>query len=638
MDKNQIIGFVLIGIILAGFYFFTRPSEEERNQIYQDTTTVLTDTITDVVDDTTSNFTDTTQIIVSDSTDLDSAQQAQLVKQFDVFINNAFGEQEFFTVENDDAILTFTNKGARLYSVELKNFKEHDGSPLIVFEGDDNKFNIKFFTINSVLIKTEDLIFTTENETNTLVNNTSETISFKAKISDDKYLEYVYTIPKTGFLFDFDINFNNLDDIVDPYAKNLEIFWTSNIKHLERGEKWERQNTQLYYKTYKESVEKLNNRKDYFADEVTKASWISYKQQFFNTTLIAKESFDDVEISYETLDERDTINMFIMSSSMSVPYYQGQNNSVKLAFFVGPNQYNTLKNIVIADEKMQMEKLVPLGGKFLGIINKGLIIPLFNFLGKFIHNYGIIILVLTLIIKLVLFPLTYRSYSSAAKMRILKPEIDKALEKIPEDKQMERQQATMALYKKAGVNPMGGCLPTLLQMPILIALYRFFPASIELRQKSFLWVKDLSTYDAIATWEGTIPIVNWIFGNHISLFTLLMAVAMVFNTMLTSANTSMDSSNPQAKTMKYMMYLMPVMMIVWFNGYSAGLSYYYFLSTLIGIIQIFAIRKFINEDKVLAQLRENMKNNKTPKKSKFQQRLEDMQKQQNAYNNTKRKK
>lgn len=637
MDKNQVMGFVLIGLILVGFYFFTKPNEDNLIQNQQDTSIVQNDTLPLLVGDTANISIDTNQFVLNDSTS-DSLVQVQLLEQFDVFANSAIGDQKYFVVENDDMILTFTNKGARLYSVEIKGYEEHNGDNLVVFEGDDNRFNINFFTQNNILLKTENLIFTTENEEITRVGGNTGSISFRAKISNDKYLEFVYSIEPEGYLINFDINFVNLDDVVAFNTTYLEVFWDEYVKHLERGEKWERQNTQLYYKSLNESVKKISNRKDKTLDEIsTKISWVSYKQQFFNATLISEEGFDNVVFKTEALPD-DTTNMFLMQTSMTVPYYPGDQNSVNLAFYVGPNQYNILKKVEINDELMMLEKLVPLGGKFLGIINKGLIIPLFNFLGKFIKNYGLIIFVLTLIIKIVLFPLTYKSYASAAKMRILKPEIEKATEKIPKDKQMDRQQATMALYKKAGVNPMGGCLPTLFQMPILIALYRFFPSSIELRQKSFLWVHDLSTYDAVISWDGSIPILNWIFGNHISLFTLLMAVAMVFNTMLTSANQSMDSSNPQGKTMKYMMYLMPVMMIVWFNGYSAGLSYYYFLSTLIGIIQIFVIRKTIDENKVLTQLRENMKNNKTPKKSKFQQRLEDMQKQQNSGANQRRKK
>lgn len=637
MDKNQVIGFVLIGLILVGFYFFTKPNEDNLIQNQQDTSIVQNDTLPLLVDDTTSITIDTNQFVLNDSSS-DSLAQVQLLKQFDVFANSATGDQKYFVVENNDMILTFTNKGARLYSVEIKGYEEHNGDNLVVFEGDDNRFNINFFTQNNILLKTENLIFTTENEEITRVGSSTGSISFRAKISNDKYLEFVYSIEPEGYLINFDINFVNLDDVVAFNTTYLEVFWDEYVKHLERGEKWERQNTQLYYKSLNESVKKISNRKDKTLDEIsTKISWVSYKQQFFNATLISEEGFDNVVFKTEALPD-DTTNMFLMQTSMTVPYYPSDQNSVNLAFYVGPNQYNVLKKVEINDQRLMLEKLVPLGGKFLGIINKGLIIPLFNFLGKFIKNYGIIIFVLTLIIKIVLFPFTYKSYVSAAKMRILKPEIEKATEKIPKDKQMDRQQATMALYKKAGVNPMGGCLPTLFQMPILIALYRFFPSSIELRQKSFLWVHDLSTYDAVISWDGSIPILNWIFGNHISLFTLLMAVAMVFNTMLTSANQSMDNSNPQGKTMKYMMYLMPVMMIVWFNGYSAGLSYYYFLSTLIGIIQIFVIRKTIDEKKVLLQLRENMKKNKTPKKSKFQQRLEDMQKQQNSGFNQRRKK
>ncbi len=634
MDKNQIIGFLLIGVILVGFVFLSKPSkeEQERQKQYQDSIALveqqrqqdMLDSVNNIVND--SSVIDQ-QIVVNDST-IDSLKAVELKNNYGVFANSATGEEKFYTVQNDLVKITIKNKGANVYSAQLLNFTSHDGSPLLLFEGEGNNFNINFFAQDKV-IQTDQLYFETDlTDTVITITDKPQSVSFKAKVSETQYLEYVYTLEPNSYVIDFNINFVNLEKIIPVNTTFLEMFWNENLRHLERGEKWERQNTMMYYKLAGESVEKLNNKKDFVEEEVSrKISWISYKQQFFNASLIAENGFDYSNLKSQTLPE-DSTDMFFMSSKLTVPFQVTDNANVKLKYFFGPNQYNVLKKVTVNDEKMKMEQLVPLGGKLLSYINKGVIIPLFNFLGRFIKNYGIIILVMTLIIKLVLFPLTYKSYASSAKMKILKPEIDKVLEKIPQDKQMERQQATMDLYKKAGVNPMGGCLPTLLQFPILVALYRFFPASIELRQKTFLWVQDLSTYDAILTWNANIPVVNWIFGNHVSLFTLLMAVAMIFNTMLTNANSTMDSSNPQAKTMKYMMYLMPLMMIVWFNGYSAGLSYYYFLSSVIGILQVLLVRKLIDEDKVLAKLKENMKNNKGPKKSKFQQRLEEMQKQQ----------
>lgn len=644
MDKNQIIGFLLIGVVLIGYVMLTKPSEKEIQQqqrikdslalveqikiqdsINKNNAIAISDTSNNVAQDIV-----TPQDVVTpqdgDNNTTDSLSANLLVDTFGPFANAAKGEQEFYYLQNDKLTIKISNKGGRVYSATLSDYTTHANTPLVIFDGDSNRFNINFF-IQDKLIKTEDLYFEAQDyDTKIRADKSEQKLVLRAKISDDEYLEYVYTIKPEEYLIDFDINFVNLDKIIPINTTYLELYWDEYVKHLERGEKWETQNTMFFYKLYQSSVENLKNRKDSDEEEISsKIRWISYKQQFFNATLIAKEYFDFAKISAEKL-ENDTTNLFLMKSKITIPFHHNKEEKINLAFYFGPNQYSILNKITINDEKLKMGKLVPLGGKFLAPINKYAIIPMFNFLGRFIHNYGIIILVLTFIIKLVLFPFTYKSYASGAKMRIIKPELDKALAKYPEDKKMERQQATMSLYKKAGVNPMGGCLPMLFQFPILIALYRFFPASIELRQKSFLWVKDLSTYDAIATWTGNIPIVNWIFGNHISLFTLLMAVTMVFSTKMNNQN--MDSSNPQAKSMKYMMYLMPIMMIVWFNGYSAGLSYYYFLSSLIGIIQILVIRGMINEEKVLTKMRMNMKKPTVQKKSKFQQRLEEAQKQQ----------
>ncbi len=638
MDKNQIIGFLLIGAILLGFVFLTKPNkakQEEQQRIEDSLRRVqeklYQEELAKINQKDSLNVDSIKNIIATDTTLNDSLVNKILVDKYGVFANSAIGEQEFITAKNDVMEIKISTKGAVVQSVNLTDYVCYDQSPLIMFEGEQNTFDLNFF-VNQNLIHTNELFFVSNAENN-FVDATKEEkkITFRANVTSDSYLEYVYTIKPNNYLVDFDINFVNLDKYIPSNTSFLELYWNEYLRHLERGEKWEKDNTFLFYKLYQAGVKSLKIKKNYVEEELTsKVQWVSYKQQFFTTTLIAKNHFDYAKISSEDLLD-DTVNLKLMKSKITVPFTNTKNSNIALAFYYGPAKYSIMRKVKAGENKMQLEKMIPLGGSVLSWINKGLIIPLFNFLGKYIGNFGIIILVMTLIIKLVLFPLTYKSYASAAKMKILKPEVDKVVERFPKEKTVERQQATMDLYKKAGVNPLGGCLPTLLQFPFLFAMFRFFPASIELRQKSFLWVKDLSTYDAILSWEANIPVINWIFGNHVSLFTILMAVAMIFSTKL--SNTNMDNSNPQAKTMQIMMYIMPLMMIVWFNSYSAGLSYYYFLSTLIGIIQTLLIRRFIDEEKVLSQLKEKIKNNKAPEKSNFQKRLEDLQKQRAMGNN-----
>ncbi len=637
MDKNQIIGFLLIGAILLGFFFLTNKNAEKNKQ--QETEQVVTDTqnTNNIIVDTNNVIENDTNIVFSDTTLSDSALiKQELYTKFGDFASAAQGEEEFVTLKNDLIELKINTKGGRIYSANVLKYKTYSQEDLLLFDGDLNKFEFHFFS-NAKLIKTSDLFFISDD--NSLIYDATQTenaVSLKAKINENQYIEYIYKLKPNSYVVDFDINFVNLENIIQNNTTFIELYWEEYLRHLERGEKWETENTLFFYKLHNSTVEKLNARKDVLDEQITsKVSWIGYKQQFFSSVLISKNYFADAKITNKDVSATDSVHLKYMSSKLTIPFQNSENYNIPLAFYFGPNKYSILRKVEINEQKAELDKMIYLGKNVIGFVNKFVIIPLFNILEKFIGNFGLIILIMTVIIKLVLFPLTYRSYASSAKMRILKPEVDKVTEKFGKDKQMERQQATMDLYKKAGVNPLGGCLPILLQFPFLVALFRFFPASIELRQESFLWVSDLSTYDAIVSWTANIPIVKWIFGNHISLFTLLMAITMVINTMLT--NTNMDTSNPQAKSMKFMMYLMPVMMIVWFNNYSAGLSYYYFLSTLIGIFQILIIRKFTDEAKVLAKLRENIQKNKETKKSNFQKRLEDMQRNQNIQKNNRKK-
>ncbi len=628
MDRNQTIGFVLILILLGVYFYFFSPKPAQKQTNTQDTT--QNDTTQNVVGGQDTTVTADSVVNNSDSIN-DSIVNVKLTDKFGPFANAAKGKQKFITVENNLMKVKFSTKGGNIYSVDLKKYLTYDKKPAILFKGNKNQFYFKFF-VNKKLISTKDLYFepVTNNE-NITVNDTT-VFKLRAKVSDNTYLEYVYTFSPDNYMLNFNVNFVNLDKYMPKNTTFIELYWNEQVRRLERGEKLERRETKLMYKLYKGSVETLTPTKQQKSKkEDLNVRWISFKQQFFNSTLIAKNYFLSADLSYKSL-QNDSTNLYFMSSVIKVPFKVGAKTQIPMYYYFGPNKYSILRKIKVNNEKLELERLIPYGKSLIAWINKFMIIPMFNFFGRFIHNYGIIILIMTLIIKLLLFPLTYQSYASSAKMRIIKPELDKVLAKIPEKDQMKRQQATMDLYKKAGVKPLGGCLPMLLQFPILVAMYRFFPASIELRQKPFLWVHDLSTYDAILTWKTHIPGL----GNHLSLFTILMAITMVINTKLSSQN--MDSSNSQAKSMKFMMYLFPLLMIIWFNDYSAGLSYYYFLATLIGIIQIYTIRALIDDEKVLAQMRENMKNPKKVKKSKFQQRLEEMQKQQNQIQKGRKKK
>ncbi len=621
MDRNQLIGLFLIGLILIAYAIWISPSKEEleKRQHYLDSLEkVKKAQITDTTAITTTKNVDTSQI------SNDSLKIKQLTKKYGIFANAAQGERRFITIQNDLMKIRISTKGGRVYSVNLLKYKTYNKKPLILFSGDKNIFDLRFFAKNK-LIQTQNFYFEPI-ETDSIIDASKKekTLHLRLKGSNDnQYVEFAYTVKPGSYLVDFNINFVNLDKQIDQRTTFLDIFWQQYLPSLEKSIKQEQYYTTIFYKGYKDAVENLNGRKDFDSVGITtKVRWIDYKQQFFSTFLIAKQFFNEAYMKFEKLN--DTILLKKMTSEIQVPFNHGKNVNIPLLYYFGPNKYSILKKIKINGEKLRMEKVIPLGGALLAWINKWIIIKLFNFLGKFIHNYGLLILIMTLIIKLILFPLTYRSYVSMAKMRVLKPEIDKILAKIPEDKQLERQQKTMELYRKAGVSPLGGCLPMLLQLPILIAMYRFFPASIELRQKSFLWADDLSTYDAFFHWHTHIPIL----GDHLSLFTLLMAITLVINSLVT--NTSMDSNNQQTKLMRFMfIYLMPILMIIWFNNYSAALSYYFFLSTLIGILQTVLIRKFfINEEKLLAQLKVNVKKNKTIKKSKWQQRLEQMAREQ----------
>ncbi|PKP09685.1 MAG: membrane protein insertase YidC [Bacteroidetes bacterium HGW-Bacteroidetes-4] len=617
MDKNSWIGLVLIVGVLFTWSYFTRPTEQQIAEQRRQDSIAQIERERNKQELVIENQQKQSPVISANETGNTANTNDQLNQFYGDFAPAAKGEREFYTAENDLIKLQFSNKGGRIYSAELKNYKKYDGTPLILFSGDSTEFGLNFFAKNRS-IATNNLFFELVEGTNgKVVTDKAETFAFRLMVTPGKYVEYRYTINPESYVVDFDIKIEGLQADISTNTGYLTLNWKSYITGQEKGRSWEETNSTVFYKFHEADVESLNMRSDSDQkDLTTPVKWISFKQQFFNVALIADNYFSNALVK----TEKEVINPNFLkqfSASISLPYDAKQSLDYPMSFYFGPNHYKTLRKMDI-----DLERVIELGMSIIRWVNVGLVIPLFNFLGKYMGNYGLIILLMTIIIKLLIFPFTYKSYMSTAKMKALKPEVDKISEKFPKQEDaMKKQQATMALYKKVGVSPMGGCLPLLFQMPLLIAMFRFFPNSIELRQEAFLWATDLSTYDAVINLPFTVP---FGFGDHISLWCLLMTVV---NIVYMKFNDQMSMSNQKIPGMKMMMYMMPVMMLFWFNSYASALSYYYFLSLLITIIQTWAIRRTINDDEILAKLKAASANKKAPQKSKWQQRLEDMAKQ-----------
>ncbi|HNX88732.1 MAG TPA: membrane protein insertase YidC [Paludibacteraceae bacterium] len=630
MDKNTIIGFILIAAIIFGFAALNKPSEAEiaKRKRYNDSIAMVQQQQAAMQQkiDSTKQY-----LANADSTVLnDSAAIAQKSDAFGAFSPSAFGEQKFITVENKLIKLKFSNKGGRIYSAELKNYRTHDSLPLILFDKEESTFGFTLTTNNNRVVNTSDLYF---DQIGDIVKdkNGNQSVVLRLKTSQPaSYIDFIYTIPANDYMVKYDVKASNMNAIIPPSMNLLEMNWTSKIRQQEKGRQFEERYSALHFKYLADDMEKLSESKNDQEEVNNKVKWIAFKDQFFSSILIADESFVSTMFNSEMMPEKSGF-LKSFSSKMSVGFDPTGNQPTGFRFYFGPNQYKILSAYdkgIPGDQKLELRDLIPLGWTIFGWVNRYMIIPMFNFFSTFIGSFGLIILLMTIVIKILIFPMTYKSYLSSAKMRVLKPEIDEINARIPPEKALERQKATMDLYNKVGVSPMSGCLPMLLQMPILFAMFSFFPSAIELRQQSFLWAKDLSAYDSILSWNAYIPLITPFFGNHISLFCLLMTISSIISTKLTTAQTPTASDQPGAGMMKWMMYLMPVMFMFMFNNYASGLSYYYFLSTLITIGQTYLIRATVDDKKLLAQLHAKGNKAKPKKKSGFMERLEKMQREQ----------
>jgi YidC/Oxa1 family membrane protein insertase len=619
MDKNSVTGLVLIALILGFFMWFSQPEEQKKAQEaqkgYQDSLNRVEMAEQKAIE----------EKAEIEKTNIDTIGveenilQQQKVDKYGLFAHVVDGKQQFFTLENNLLKVTFSNKGAKVYSVELKEFTTFDNKPLILFDGDENVFGFNFFH-NNRIFNTNNLFYSIDTEAS---NDSS--LQFKLALGDEEYMSFSYTLPKASYMLDFNMEQKGIGNIIQSNRGGFDLDWKVDVIAQEKGRKFETQYSGIYFKYHEDEVDEITGKSG-DEDIRTPLKWVAYKDQFFSSVFIAKDKFVAGNISAKVYDEEE--NKPFISTNKSSLVFADKGGDYKLdsfQFYFGPNHYKTLNKY----KGLELKEMLPLGWGIFGWINKFIVIPIFNWLEGSIASYGLIILILTLIIKMVLFPLTYKSYISSAKMRVLKPQIDEINKKIPADKAMERQKATMALYNKAGVSPLGGCLPMLIQMPFLFAMFRFFPASIELRQESFLWAEDLSSYDSIFDLNFTIPF----YGSHVSLFTLLMAIT---NLIYTRMNQEMTQSTSQMPGMKGMMYMMPIMFLFFFNNYSSGLSYYYFISTLITILQTILIRRFVDEEAILAKLKANQK--KPRKKSGFQARIEEMAKQQHQIQKTQKRK
>lgn len=619
MDKNTITGFVLIAIVLFAFSWFNQPTAEqlEAQQRYQDSIAAVL----------AQQSIDTQQSLQAelgaeaDSLLSDSARTAALASRFGAFAASAAGTEQTVSLENDVIALKFSSRGGVLSEALLKDYNSYDSTKVILFDGDTDNYGLSLITSNNQIVNTADMYFTP-----VAVNDSSVTMRLAA---DGGWLDFVYTIAPGSYVVKFDIRQQGLSRALSPSATAVSLFWEQKMRRQEKGRRFEEQYSNLYYKFVADDVEYLSSSRDEKKTESNQIRWIGYKNQFFTSALIAREGFNGAQFDSRVL-KNDANYLKKFRTETEVDFDVKKAVPASFDFYLGPNSYPLLRKIdkeIIPNEDLQLDKLVPLGASIFRWVNKWIVIPVFTFLGKYISNYGIIILLLTIFIKLLLMPFTFKSYMSQAKMRVLRPEIQQINAKYPDkDQAMERQQATMKLYGEAGINPMGGCLPMLLQMPILFAMFQFFPSSIELRGESFLWAKDLSTYDAIVSWNTYIPLITPYFGNHISLFCLLMTITnLIYIKISMSSSATGQEQMPGMKTMQYMM---PIMFLVFFNNYAAGLSYYYFVSLLITIGQTYLFRLFINEDKLLAEMKANAK--KPKKKSGFMARLEEAQRQQQA--------
>ena len=605
MNKNTIIGFVLIGVIMFGFSWYQSKQYKEQMAAQAQLDSIA------MVEQLQQMAMDSVQKATGDNKAVSVKVENQAVYK-DSLLNVARNAQEqILALANEKVSVEFTTKGAQFHRVTINDYVSYDSTALELVKPGMSQYGINLYA--GEYINTKDFVFD-------VVEHNDSTLIMRMPFSNGGYLQQKYTLAAGAYNVKNELSISG--NVVPRNVSSLDIDWTLTVPRLEKGYKNEKQYSKLdYYFEGDKKPEQIGRGRDASERVNARFKWFAFQQQFFSAIMTAPQEFassDDLSVKFFSEEEyKDQGKLMTCHAKLRSEFQPGQDVVIPYDFYFGPNDYDVLKKY---DE--HYEDIIPLGWWIVSWISRFVIIPCFAFLGKFLTNYGLIILLMTILIKIVVSPLTIKSYKSSAKMQVLKPEIDQLNKKYPNEKDaMKKQQAMMELYRKAGVSPMGGCLPMLLQMPILFAMFRFFPACIDLRQQKFLWADDLSSYDSIWDFGVNVPLL----GDHLSLFALLMAVTMFFYSRMTSSQMSDD---PNMAGMKFMsLWLMPIMMFFICNNLSAALSYYYLHSTIITMGQSWYVRKFVvTDDKVRAEMVANA--NKPKQKSKWQMRLEEAQRMQ----------
>lgn len=604
MDKNTITGLVLIALLLVGFSFFSRPSEEQlaaQKRYY--------DSIAVVQKQEEALKAKTAAALANEKEETTGADSTSL------FFDAMEGKESFTTIQNNLVEITFVNKGGRVYSAMLKDYNGQDGKPIVLFNGSDAEMSFNFYNKKET-VQTRDYYFE-------VVNKTDSSITMRLAADKDSYIDFAYTLKPDSYLLGFTIQATGMAGKLAS-TDYVDISWSQRARQLEKGYTYENRLAELMYKVVNDGTDNLSAAKDDEKQIEGRVDWVAFKNQFFSSVFIANQDFDKVAVKSK-MEKQGTGYIKDYSAEMNTFFDPTGKQATDMYFYFGPNHYKTLKALDKGrDDKWELDNLVYLGWPLIRWINKYITINVFDWLSGWGLSMGLVLLLLTIMVKIAVYPATWKTYMSSAKMRVLKPKIDEINKKYPKQEDaMKKQQEVMSLYSQYGVSPMGGCLPMLLQFPILMALFMFVPSAIELRQQSFLWAPDLSTYDAFITFPFHIPFL----GNHLSLFCLLMTVTNILNTKFTMQQQD-TGAQPQMAAMKWMMYLMPIMFLFVLNDYPSGLNYYYFISTLISVGTMIVLRKTTDEDKLLAILEAKKKDPKQMKKTGFAARLEAMQKQQ----------
>ena len=610
MDKNSITGLVLIGLILFGFTWYQSRQYSKQMEIQAQLDSVArVEALQRAALDSVAALSALPDSIAAEG----QAPQASIYKDSLLEVSHN-ATAEYLTLENDKIAVTFTTQGAQPYSVLIKDYKTYEQEDLYIVKPGAGNYSFRIYA--GEYINTSDFVFS-------VVEQTGSSVVMRLPFAQGGYIEQKYELREDSYSVDNLLSFVGMQGVIPRNVSSFDLDFSLTVPRMEKGYRNESQYSKIdYYFEGDKKPEEVGRGKNGSRRIDSKLSWFAFQQQFFSAILRAPQQFSSGQLSVNFIPEGDeSHDLMACAADMRCEFQPGQNVSMPFEFYFGPNHFQTLKAY-----DLKYEKIIPLGGWLVGWFTRYVIIPLFNFLHRFIGNFGIIILLMTIIIKIVVMPLTNKSYKSTASMSALKPEIDKLNEKYPKQEDaMKKQQATMELYKKAGISPAGGCLPMLLTFPILWAMFRFFPASIELRQQPFLWCKDLSAYDSIVDFGTRVPLI----GDHLSLFALLMAVTMWFYSKMTVGNQPMGN-DPNSQSMRFMsVWMMPVMMFFICNNLSAALSYYYLLSNLFMMLQNWILRKFfIKPEEIRAKLK--AAENKPVPKSKWQQRLEEAQRMQQA--------